>query len=239
MTTSIPESPGSGRTWDYRYCWLRDSYYVLSALGFLGQLDEREHFVQFLLNVAGGAPGLDLAPLYRVDGSSTSLEEKLLTNWAGYNGEQPVRVGNGAALHLQYDVYGEMVLSLIPIFLDERMSAERSPAALRLVEELARKAVSVAGIPDAGIWEYRTEWKPQTFSSLMCWAAADRMTTIAEKNSLKVAEEFRTAAARIHGEIMGSSRGASATQQFRWPLWRRRPGRVATPDRASALPAAR
>ena len=69
MTTSIPESPGSGRTWDYRYCWLRDSYYVLSAFGLLGQFEEREQFVQYLLNVAGGAPGLNLAPLYRVDGS--------------------------------------------------------------------------------------------------------------------------------------------------------------------------
>ena len=125
MTTSIPESPGSGRTWDYRYCWLRDSYYVLSAFGLLGQFEEREQFVQYLLNVAGGAPGLNLAPLYRVDGSS-NLEESILENWAGYNGEQPVRIGNGAALHSQHDIYGEMVLALAPIFLDERMSAERS-----------------------------------------------------------------------------------------------------------------
>ena len=179
MTTSIPESPGSGRTWDYRYCWLRDSYYVLSAFGLLGQFEEREQFVQYLLNVAGGAPGLNLAPLYRVDGSS-NLEESILENWPGYNGEQPVRIGNGAALHSQHDIYGEMVLALTPIFLDERMSAERSPAALRLIEGLARKAISLAGVPDAGIWEYRTEWKPQTFSSLMCWAAADRMAGIAD-----------------------------------------------------------
>jgi GH15 family glucan-1,4-alpha-glucosidase len=100
MTTSIPESPGSGRTWDYRYCWLRDSYYVLNAFGLLGQFEEREQFVQYLLNVAGGAPGLNLAPLYRVDGSQT-LEESILKNWPGYNGEQPVRIGNGAALFRQ------------------------------------------------------------------------------------------------------------------------------------------
>ena len=182
MTTSIPESPGSGRTWDYRYCWLRDSYYVLNAFGLLGQFEEREQFVQYLLNVAGGAPGLNLAPLYRVDGSQ-NLEESILENWPGYNGEQPVRIGNGAALHSQHDIYGEMVLALTPIFLDERMSAERSPAALRLIEGLARKAISLAGVPDAGIWEYRTEWKPQTFSSLMCWAAADRMAGIADRHA--------------------------------------------------------
>ena len=182
MTTSIPESPGSGRTWDYRYCWLRDSYYVLNAFGLLGQFEEREQFVQYLLNVAGGAPGLNLAPLYRVDGSQ-NLEESILENWPGYNGEQPVRIGNAAALHSQHDIYGEMVLALTPIFLDERMSAERSPAALRLIEGLARKAISLAGVPDAGIWEYRTEWKPQTFSSLMCWAAADRMAGIADRHA--------------------------------------------------------
>ena len=70
MTTSIPESPGSGRTWDYRYCWLRDSYYVLNAFGLLGQFEEREQFVQYLLNVAGGAPGLNagaVIPRGRID----------------------------------------------------------------------------------------------------------------------------------------------------------------------------
>jgi GH15 family glucan-1,4-alpha-glucosidase len=204
MTTSIPESPGSGRTWDYRYCWLRDSYYVLNAFGLLGQFEEREQFVQYLLNVAGTTPELVLAPLYRVDGSQ-NLQESILDHWPGYNREGPVRIGNAAALHSQNDIYGEMVLALTPIFVDERMSAERSPAALRLIEELARKAVSLAGVPDASIWEYRTEWKPQTFSSLMCWAAADRMAGIAERHDPARAQEFRTAADRIHSEIMANS----------------------------------
>ena len=204
MTTSIPESQGSGRTWDYRYCWLRDSYYVLSAFGLLGQFEEREQFVQYLLNIAGGAPELQLAPLYRVDGSQ-NLEESILEGWPGYNGEKPVRIGNAAALHSQNDIFGEMVLALTPIFVDERMSAERSPEALHLIEALARKAISLAGVPDAGIWEYRTEWKAQTFSSLMCWAAADRMAGIAERHDPSRASEFRDAANRIHSEIMTRS----------------------------------
>jgi len=204
MTTSIPESAGSGRTWDYRYCWLRDSYYVLNAFGLLGQFEEREQFVQYLVNVAGGAPGLNLAPLYRVDGSQ-NLEESTLENWPGYNGERPVRIGNAAALHSQNDIYGEMVLALTPIFLDERMSAERSPAAFRLIEGLTRRAISLAGVPDAGIWEYRTEWNPQTFSSLMCWAAADRMAGIADRHEPARAAEFHAAAERIHGEIIAQS----------------------------------
>jgi len=204
MTTSIPESPGSGRTWDYRYCWLRDSYYVLNAFGLLGQFEEREQFVQYLLNIAGGAPELQLAPLYRVDGSQ-NLEERILDDWPGYNGEKPVRIGNGAAQHSQNDIYGEMVLALTPIFLDERMSAERSPAALQLIERLVRKAISLTGVPDAGIWEYRTEWKPQTFSSLMCWAAADRMASIAERHDPARAVEFRHSADRIRAEVIAQS----------------------------------
>jgi GH15 family glucan-1,4-alpha-glucosidase len=208
MTTSIPESPGSGRNWDYRYCWLRDSYYVLNAFGLLGQFEEREQFVQYLLNLAGGAEGLNLAPLYRVDGSR-NLEESILHNWPGYNGEKPVRIGNDAAPQSQNDIYGEMVLALTPIFLDERMSEERSPAALQLMEELARKAISVTGVPDAGIWEYRTEWKPQTFSSLMCWAAADRMAQIADQHAQQHAAEFRSAAACIHAEVLDKSWSAN------------------------------
>ncbi len=215
MTTSVPESPASGRTWDYRYCWLRDAYYVLNAFGLLGHFEEREHFVQYLLNVAGGSTGLNLTPLYRVDGTQ-NLEESSLTEWKGYNGEQPVRIGNQAAEHSQHDIYGEMVLALLPIFFDERMSAERSPAAMKLIEALARKAISLAGVPDAGIWEYRTEWKPQTFSSLMCWAAADRMARVGERHAPPVAAEFRAAADRIHNEIMthawNSKKGAFVSQ---------------------------
>jgi GH15 family glucan-1,4-alpha-glucosidase len=199
MTTSIPEAAGSGRTWDYRYCWLRDAYYVLGALRLLGHFEERENFVQYLLNVAGGAPDLRLAPLYRVDGTS-DLDERTLEEWPGYCGHGPVRVGNGAAKHAQHDVFGEMVLALAPIFLDDRFSAERSPAVLKLLEQLTRKAISVAGTPDAGIWEYRTEWTAQTFSSLMCWAAADRMTRIASRHAPSLVEEFSKAASAIRDQ---------------------------------------
>jgi GH15 family glucan-1,4-alpha-glucosidase len=208
MTTSIPESPASGRTWDYRYCWLRDSYYALNAFGLLGHFEEREQFVRYLLNIAGSAPGLNLAPLYRVDGS-VNLEESVLEDWPGYENERPVRIGNAAALHSQHDVYGEMVLALTPIFLDERMSAERSPAALKLIEGLARKAVTLAGVPDAGIWEYRTAWKPQTFSSLMCWAAADRMAGIADHHAPGISAEFHAAAGQIHAQIIANSWNAA------------------------------
>jgi GH15 family glucan-1,4-alpha-glucosidase len=200
MTTSIPEALGSGRTWDYRYCWLRDAYYVLGALRLLGHFEERENFIRYLLNIAGGAPDLRLAPLYRIDGTS-DLDEQILSNWSGFNGDGPVRIGNGAALHVQNDIFGEMVLALVPIFLDERFSADRSKPSLILLERLARKAISVAGTPDAGIWEYRTEWEPQTFSGLMCWAAADRMARVAAQHAPTLEQEFAREAQRIRDEI--------------------------------------
>jgi GH15 family glucan-1,4-alpha-glucosidase len=94
-----------------------------------------------------------------------------------------------------------MVLALTPVFVDDRFSAERSKAALELLERLARRAIAVVGTPDAGIWGDRTEWQPQTFSSLMCWAAADRMASVAALRAPALEREFRAAAERIREEI--------------------------------------
>ena len=208
LTTSIPEAPGSGRTWDYRYCWLRDSYYTLGAFQLLGHFEEREQFLQFLIHVASSAPDLDLAPLYRIDGK-TDLGEQVLDAWPGYLGEKPVRVGNAAALHKQLDVFGEMVLALTPLFLDARFREQVTPPVLDLVMRLARRAVAVAGQPDAGIWEFRADWRPQTFSSLMCWAAADRMSRIARIHQPSVVDEFAAAAAQIRADLLANAVDAS------------------------------
>ncbi len=204
MTTSIPESPGSGRTWDYRYCWLRDAYYALSAFRLLGHFGERERFVRYLINVASASPDLDLAPLYRID-ATMDLEESTLPAWPGFNGEGPVRIGNAAAKQRQNDVFGEMVLALCPVFLDDRFTAERSRETLDLLRRLARKAIAVAGTPDTGIWEFRHAAQPQTFSSLMCWAAADRMALVLERGRSAEAAELRQAAGRIREEIIAKA----------------------------------
>jgi GH15 family glucan-1,4-alpha-glucosidase len=213
-TTSIPEAPGSGRTWDYRYCWLRDAYYVLYAFGLLGQFEERERFTQWLLDVASARPDLDLAPLYRVDGR-LDLHESVAAGWAGYGGDGPVRVGNQAAGQRQGDIYGETVLALSPIFLDERFRDEQLPQALDLLVRLTRKAVAVAGHPDAGIWEFRKTWEPQTFSALMSWAAADRAARVLATRDASSAREFREAAAALQGEVLARAwserRGAFAS----------------------------
>jgi GH15 family glucan-1,4-alpha-glucosidase len=200
-TTSLPEFPGSGRTWDYRYCWLRDAFFVLGALRRLGCFTERERFTQWLFDVAGGSPDLDLAPLYRIDGRS-DLDETLQDGWTGYQGHGPVRTGNGAASHRQNDVYGETALALVPVFLDERFRDERSDAALDLVVRLTRRAVQVAGSPDAGIWEYRNDWTPQTFSTLMSWAAADRVSKVLEGRSPGGGATLAADAARLHEEVL-------------------------------------
>jgi GH15 family glucan-1,4-alpha-glucosidase len=204
MTTSVPEAPGSGRTWDYRYCWLRDAYYVLSAFRLLGHFEEREQFVRYLINVASATPDVDLAPLYRID-ANVDLEERTLDGWPGYCGEGPVRVGNAAALQRQNDVFGEMVLALSPVFLDDRFSAERSPTTLDLLQRLTRKAVALAGTPDASIWELRGTLRPQTFSSLMCWAAADRMANVAAAHCPGQEMSWRADAERIRKEILANA----------------------------------
>jgi GH15 family glucan-1,4-alpha-glucosidase len=201
MTTSIPESPGSGRTWDYRYCWLRDAYYALSAFRLLGHFEERERFVRYLINVASASPDLELAPLYRVD-ATVDLEESTLPDWPGFNGDGPVRIGNAAAKQRQVDVFGEMVLALCPVFLDDRFSAERSRETLDLLHRLTHKAISVAGTPDMGIWEFRSGAHPQTFSSLMCWAAADRMASVLDHRPSAGGQEMRLAADRIRTQIL-------------------------------------
>lgn len=201
LTTSIPEAAGSRRTWDYRYCWLRDAYYALSAFRLLGHFEEREQFVRFLINVASSAPELDLSPLYRID-AETDLEERILDDWPGFGGDGPVRVGNAAARQRQHDVFGEMALALAPVFLDDRFSAERSPATLDLLRRLAQKAIAVAGTPDAGIWELRASPRTQTFSSIMCWAGADRMSAVAARCCPDQVDAMREAADRIRVHLL-------------------------------------
>ena len=196
LTTSLPEAPGTGRTWDYRYCWLRDAYYALDAFRLLGHFEEREQFLTFLLSVVANAPDLALQPVYRLDGG-TDLTERTLPHWRGFRGEGPVRVGNGAALHQQHDVFGELVLALAPVFLDARFRDQQTEATFDLLVRLAKRGIEVAGTPDAGIWELRTEWTPQTFSTLMCWAGADRLATVSRRFRPALEPGFREAAARI------------------------------------------
>lgn len=204
MTTSLPEAPDSGRNWDYRYCWLRDAYFVLAAFDALGHFEEREQFLHYLLTVAATADDFELAPLYSIDATPLPPETTQAA-WRGYEGSVPVRSGNEAAEQVQNDIYGELVLALVPLFLDERFRHDQTKATLDLLVRLARKAIAVAveGRPDAGIWEYRHPTTgAHTFSVLMSWAAADRMALVAARHVPQLVPEFRAAADALRAQLL-------------------------------------
>lgn len=177
-TTSIPEGPEAGRTWDYRYCWLRDAYFVVSALNRLGQFDEMEAFIRYLQNLCADEPQGKLQPVYGIAGEKELVEREL--PWlSGFNGFGPVRVGNAAYKMDQHDVYGEMVLAVTPTFFDRRLDRTDQQQALRNVQQLIEQAIGCFDQPDAGIWEFRGMKKHSLFSKLMNWGAVDRGVRIA------------------------------------------------------------
>ena len=174
-TTSVPESLDSVRTWDYRFCWLRDAAFVVEALRRLSHFAEGEAFVRFLRDVADAGP---LQPLYGI-GGERNLVEELLPHLSGFECVGPVRVGNAAFTQNQHDLMGELVLCLETIITDPRVVYEdRSVAAL--VERLVDKAITLSELEDTGLWEYRTMPRHYTFSKVMCWVAAHRGAQLAE-----------------------------------------------------------
>lgn len=186
LTTSLPEQPGNERNWDYRYCWLRDSYFVLSAFHALGHFEEMEGFIRFLLDIAlKHEHSRDrLAPVYTLS-QGLPLPETRHENWEGYAAARPVRSNNQAAEHVQNDVYGEMVLTLAPIFFDERFRHLRTSENEELLSHLAGLCARTISQPDAGLWEIRNGWQEHTFSNLMCWAGLERIERIQALGYLK------------------------------------------------------
>src|SRR5213076_137538 len=122
VTTSVPEAAGSGRNWDYRFCWLRDAYFVINALNRLGATQTMERYLAYILNIVadGNAPPALLQPLYGITGH-TSVEERIVESLPGYRGMGPVRVGNEAFKQVQHDVYGAAILAATHVFFDRRL----------------------------------------------------------------------------------------------------------------------
>ena len=178
MTTSIPEAPGSQRNWDYRYCWLRDAFFVVRALNSLSETGTLEDYLRWLSNVVVEAKGGHIQPLYGI-GLERDMPESVLTHLAGYRGMGPVRVGNQAQEHFQHDVYGNVVLGAAQAFHDERLLHRAGPAEFKRMEEVGEQAIRHYDQPDAGMWELRTRARVHTSSALMCWAACDRLGKIA------------------------------------------------------------
>jgi len=200
-TTSIPEAPDSGRNWDYRYCWLRDSYFTVHALNRLGATKTMENFLGYLTNlIAGSADGF-LQPLYGI-GLEPRITERQEPALRGYRGMGPVRVGNQAWEHVQNDSYGSVVLAAIQVFFDRRLV---NPGGIRLFERLERVGEQAAKLfdqPDAGLWELRTRARVHTYSAVMCWAACDRLARVASHiGQAERARHWRAEADKIHAVI--------------------------------------
>ncbi|MET0238864.1 MAG: glycoside hydrolase family 15 protein [Sphingobium sp.] len=188
LTTSIPEHAGSGRNWDYRYCWIRDAYFTVQALNRLGALDVLEGYLEFLRNIVDNARGGHIQPLYGVGGEA-SLPE-WIADLPGYRGMGPVRVGNQAAEQIQHDAYGQIVLSNAQAFFDQRLYRMAGTDDFRALEKVGERAWASYDQPDAGLWELRTKSHVHTYSSAMCWAACDRLTNAAHALGLTEREAF-------------------------------------------------
>jgi len=178
LTTSVPEAAHSERNWDYRYCWIRDSYYTIQALNRLGALDVMEKYLGYLRNIVDGAKGGQIQPLYSVMGES-ELNETTASYLAGYRGMGPVRRGNAAYKQVQYDCYGQIVLPSAQAFFDTRLIRMADDRDFENLEQVGNMAWAMHDKPDAGLWEFRTRQEVHTYSAVMCWAACDRLANVA------------------------------------------------------------
>jgi GH15 family glucan-1,4-alpha-glucosidase len=197
-TTSIPEAPGSGRTWDYRYCWLRDAYFVVQALNRIGATRTMEEFISFTISIAS-KPDQELRPLYSVV-PTNEVEETTAPNLEGYRGDGPVRVGNAAVGQAQHDTYGSVILAAMPLFFDRRLPRPGDVGLFQLLETLGERAKRKALEPDAGIWEYRGRQRVHTHSAAMC---CQRLSAIAKRIGLDDrAKYWDTVAQPIHTALL-------------------------------------
>ena len=211
LTTSIPEHADSGRNWDYRYCWIRDAYYVVRALNRLGAADLLENYLGYLRNLVDQSGGGHVQPVYGV-GLEPALIERVAEHLPGYRGMGPVRVGNQAHEHLQHDVYGQIVLPLVQSFFDERLLRPGTYEDFHALEKVGERAFEMYDKPDAGLWEFRTLARVHTYSALLCWAACGRLANAAAQLGLEDrAEHWReragTIRARIEDEAFHEARG--------------------------------
>jgi GH15 family glucan-1,4-alpha-glucosidase len=168
-TTSLPEHNGSSRTWDYRYCWFRDSYYTLKAFNEMGHFDELEGYFNYIQNILMRESDR-MQPLYTVTGTK-DLEEIHLP-LEGYLGNQPVRIGNGAYHQIQNDVYGQVLVGLLPLFVDKRLSFTQKSSYQPLVNRLLNWVEKTMFEPDAGLWEFRNVKQVHTYTLLFHWAGS-------------------------------------------------------------------
>lgn len=200
-TTSLPEAPGTSRNWDYRFCWLRDAFFVIKALNRLGATQTMENYIHFITNIAVDADR-PLRPVYGIV-PTEPLDEWLAAELAGFQGMGPVRVGNQAAEQMQHDAYGSVILGASQMFIDERLPRMGDAALFHRLEPLGVQARRFAFEPDAGPWEYRGRQRIHTHSATMCWVACDRLASIALRVGLASrAAHWREQADALRNEIL-------------------------------------
>ena len=203
LTTSLPETPGGERNWDYRFTWMRDTTFTLQALHWLNLDWEADEFMQFVADLEANEDGA-LQIMYGIDGRR-DLTESTLDHLSGYAGARPVRIGNGAFDQRQNDVFGAVLDSILL----HTKKSERLPRRLwPIVQAQAQCATAVWQNPDQGIWEARGAPQHYVSSKLMCWVALDRAAKLAElRGDGGLQSEWAATADEIKAEIL--ERGVS------------------------------
>ena len=196
-TTSLPETPGGERNWDYRYAWIRDSTFMLWGLYTLGFDEEANDFFYFIRDVASKTDG-EMQIMYGIGGEETLTEEMLL-HLDGYEHAQPVRVGNGAYAQKQHDVWGALLDS---IYLHTKSRDGLAESTWDILRKQVDHAIAAWREPDRGIWEVRGEPQHFTSSKVMCWVACDRGARLARlREDHERGERWQLEADLIHADI--------------------------------------
>ncbi len=209
MTTSIPEAPGTGRNWDYRFCWVRDAYFVIRALTSLAAGRTLENYYRWIMNIVANTRG-HIQPVYGIALEHT-LVERIAGDLPGFQSEgpvsnSPVRIGNQAYEHFQHDTYGNLILGSAQAFVDARLLKRAGIDDFHRLEGAGEQAFKLHDKPDAGIWELRSRARIHTSSSIMCWAACDRLAKIAAFLGLQDRTAFwRQRAELIKNKILSSA----------------------------------
>jgi len=206
LTTSIPESAGTARNWDYRYCWLRDAAFTVRALNRLGATRTMEEYIRYVFNLVAAGPApesgdAEIGPVFGIT-FERELTERQVPGLAGYRGMGPVRVGNDAWRQRQNDVYGSVVLASAQLFFDQRLEHRGDKLTFQRLERMGALALRTAEQPDAGLWEFRGRAAVHTYSAAMCWAACDRLAHIATELGLDGrARYWHEQAVQLHARI--------------------------------------
>ena len=225
-TTSLPESPGSTRNWDYRYCWMRDTFYTLNAFSNIAHFEELERYFHYILNTTIEEQDR-YQPLYGITGKKALIEIEMPLK--GYENNTPVRVGNDAYTHIQNDVYGQVLISLLPLYNDMRIIFSERFDASELIYKTLKMIERTFDEKDAGLWEFRNLAQHHCYTYLFHWAgscAAIKMAKVLQnekigelasklkKRSEAMIEKSYVASKKGYAQALGVDRMDASTLQL-------------------------